>query len=104
MGMVPFLREVIGAIVWAAANMVYVGMRRKGARGFGRFAAFWAGLPTTLVALFVVREPSVPPLEPPPDDEERLLREIRVDRDQRSRAVPPGKSPAGEGTSETLRG
>jgi len=104
MGMIPFLREVIGAIVWAAANMVYVDMRRKGTRGFGRFAAFFAGLPTTLVALFVVREPGVPPLEPPPDDEERLLREIRVDRELRDRAVPPGGPTAGEGTGDTLRG
>lgn len=98
--MIPFLREAIGAIVWAAANLVYVGMRRKGTRGFGRFAAFWAGLPTTLIALFVVTEPTVPPLEPPPDDEERLLREIRVDRELRGRAMPPGRSRGVEGTGE----
>lgn len=101
--MIPFLREVIGAIVWATANVVYVGMRRRGTRGFGRLAAFWAGLPTTMISLFVVREPTVPPLEPPPDDEARLLREIRVDRELRERTVPPGRSPDVAGTDDTSK-
>lgn len=104
MGVIPFLREMIVAIVWAIANLVYVGMRRRGTRGFGRFAAFWAGLPTTFISLFVVREPTVPPLEPPPDDEGRLLEEIRLDRERRRRAVPPVSAPGVEERDDTAKG
>jgi len=74
-----FLETVIGAIVWSFANVLYVDLRRKGAKK-GRFLSFWVGYPGTLVSLCVVREGQVPQIEPPEDDEERLFREILADR------------------------
>lgn len=76
-----FLEWLIGAIVWTFANVVYVDLRRKGRRR-GRIISFIAGYPGTLISLFVVREGQVPRIEPP-DDDDRLLREIRVDRELR---------------------
>lgn len=87
--MPPFLEAWVGAIVWAIANLVYVDMRRRGDRGFGRIVAFFAGQPTTWIAFFAVGEGRVPRIEPPPDDEDRLLREIRVDRELRTRETRP---------------
>lgn len=77
-----FLQWLIPAIVWSFANVVYLDLRRKGRRR-GRFIAFFAGYPGTLISLFMVPEGRVPEVEPPPDDEDRLLREIRVDRELR---------------------
>lgn len=87
-----FLETVIGAIVWTFANVLYVDLRRKGAKK-GRVLSFLVGYPGTLVSLFVVREGQVPLIEPPEDDEERLLREIRADRSGRS--VGPEAGPEG---------
>jgi len=81
--MSAFLQWLIPAIVWSFANVVYVDLRRKGKRR-GRFIAFFAGYPGTLVSLFVVSEGTAPELGSPPDDEDRLLREIRVDRELRA--------------------
>jgi hypothetical protein len=81
--MQDFLRWAIGAAVWTLANVVYFDLRRKGVRGFGRFAAFWAGNPATWITLFMVREGRTEQIEPPPDDEDRLLREVRIDRELR---------------------
>jgi len=77
-----FLRWLVGAIVWTFANVLYVDLRRKGTRR-GRVLSFIAGYPGTLIAYFTVREGQVPRIEPPDDDEERLLEEIRVDRELR---------------------
>jgi hypothetical protein len=74
-----YLRVAVGAIVWTLANAVYFDLRRKGIRGFGRFAAFWAGNPLTWLTLFSVKEGTVARFDPPRDDEDRLLREVRVD-------------------------
>jgi len=89
--MTYFLQAILGALVWLVANVVYVDLKRKGIRGFTRFAAFWAGTPTTWISLFAVREGSQPSIDPPPDDEgEALLAEIR-----RERALNPGDSVTG---------
>jgi len=81
---VHFLQAVIGAIVWAVANVVYVDLKRKGIRGFTRFAAFWVGTPTTWLAFFALREGKQPTFQASPDDDdEALLREIRRDRQRR---------------------
>ena len=96
-----FLQWAVGAIVWTFANVVFIDMRRKGIRGFGRFAAFWVGNPTTWISLFVVKEGRVALVEPPPDDDARLLREIRVDRELRGLGparVIEGGGRAGEET------
>jgi hypothetical protein len=78
----PFLREIVGAIVWALANAVYIDMRRKGTRGFGRFAAFWAGLPVNFVWMALVKEGKAALVEPPSDDYGgELMREIWRDRE-----------------------
>lgn len=86
-----FLEVIIGAIVWAIANIVYVDLKRKGIRGFTRFAAFWVGTPTTWVALFAVREERQPTFQTVSDDDEALLLEIRRDRERRERMI--GGSP-----------
>ncbi|MGD2044957.1 MAG: hypothetical protein PVJ80_04730 [Gemmatimonadota bacterium] len=97
-----FLEAVIGAIVWTFANVLYVDLRRKGARK-GRVLSFLVGYPGTLVSLFVVREGQVPEIHPPEDDEEALLREIRADREDGSegpdRIEDPGQA-RGEGGPE----
>ena len=90
-----FLNPILAAIVWTFANVVYVDLRRKGRRR-GRVLAFFAGYPGTLVSLFVVQEGTDPQLEPPPDDEERLLREVRMDRARRiERSGVPAEAPPG---------
>lgn len=86
-----YLEVIIGAIVWAIANIVYVDLKRKGIRGFTRFAAFWVGTPTTWVALFAVREERQPTFQTVSDDDEALLLEIRRDRERRERMI--GGSP-----------
>jgi hypothetical protein len=92
-----FLSWAVGTIVWVFANVVYLDMRRKGVRGFGRFAAFWGGNPATWLTLFLVKEPTVDRIETPPDDEDRLFREIRVDRELRGLGMPdqPGDGARG---------
>lgn len=90
-----FLEPLLGAIVWTAANVIYVDLRRKAKRK-GRFISFIAGYPGTLVSMFVVREGTDPQIEPPPDDEERLLREIRVDRELRGGDGRGGEEPSAD--------
>lgn len=75
-----------GFLVWLVANVVYLDMVRGGTRGFWRFLAFWFGAPTTFLTLIFVKEGSRLTVEPPPDDEDALLAEIR--RDRRLRAGP----------------
>lgn len=77
-----FLEWLIGAIVWTFANVLYVDLRRKGEQK-GRIISFIVGYPGTLISLFAVREGRVPRIGPPEDDDGRLLREIRVDRELR---------------------
>ncbi len=81
--MLDFLQWWFGAIVWLVANVVYVDMKRKGLHGFTRFAAFWAGTPTTWIALFALKDGTQPSFERPDDDDTTLLEEIRRDRLQR---------------------
>jgi hypothetical protein len=78
----PFLHWSVGAIVWALANAVYVDMRRKGVRGFGRFAAFWVGFPVSFLWMALVDEGRLLPIEAQ-EDEDELLREVRRDREVR---------------------
>ena len=80
--MIPFLEQVIAAIVWAVANIVYIDMKRKGVHGFTRFAAFWVGNPTTWITLFALEDGVAPSFEPDADDDE-LLDEVRLDRARR---------------------
>ena len=88
-----FLEWLIGAIVWAFANVLYVDLRRKGVRK-GRVVSFIVGYPGTLLSLFAVREGTVPRIEPPDDDDDRLLREIRVDRELRGDEIGRALSPS----------
>ena len=92
-----FLKALVGAILWTLANVVYYDPKRKGVRGFGRFAAFWVGTPTTWITFFCVREGRYPTFEPPPDDDGALLAEIRSDRALRAGAEHRGE---GAGTVE----
>jgi hypothetical protein len=79
----PFLQWLVGAIVWALANVVFIDMRRKNVAGFAGVAAFVVGMPLTLITMFVVKERRGVPLEPPKDDEDELLLEVRRDREAR---------------------
>ena len=82
-----FFIWALGASGWVLGNAIYYDMRRKGVRGFSRFVAFMAGNPTTWLTMFLVREGQVAKFEPPPDDDERLFREVRMDRELRG--LPP---------------
>jgi len=88
-----FLQAVVGAILWALANVVYYDLRRRGVRNFGRFAAFWVGTPTTWLMLFAVREGRRPSFEPV-DDDDTLLAEVRMDRARRIAAEVSGRGDA----------
>jgi hypothetical protein len=102
------LRELIGSLVWLAANGLYIDMRRKGRHGLARIIFFWMGNPATWLWLFLVPEGKKPELPPPADDFDHLLEEIRRDRALSSGGGPaPGESPAvslgdeGEDAGET---
>ncbi len=86
-----FLKALIGAILWALANVVYYDLKRKGIRGFGRFAAFWVGNPTTWITFFCVPEGRRPSFAAPLDDDQALLTEIRRDRALRVAARGTGE-------------
>jgi hypothetical protein len=91
--MIPFVQALLGALVWLVANVVYIDMKRKGKRGFTRFAAFWAGTPTTWITFFALPEGKPPTFDPPSyDEEEALLEAIRLDR--ASRGLEPGSGEA----------
>jgi hypothetical protein len=96
------LRELIGSLVWLAANGLYIDMRRKGRHGLARIIFFWMGVPATWLWLFLVREGKKPELPPPPDDFDHLLEEIRRDRalsggGESTPGETPAVSPGGEG-------
>jgi hypothetical protein len=100
---IPFLEAVIAAIVWVVANVVYLDLKRKGIHGFTRFAAFWAGTPTTWITLLAVREGKQPTFHAPPEDDALdLLDEIRRDRALRGDERASGE--AGEGGSARAGG
>lgn len=80
------LHELIGSLVWLAANGLYIDMRRKGRKGLARIIFFWMGNPATWLWLFLVPEGKKPELPPPSDDFDELLEEIRRDR-----ALSPGE-------------
>jgi len=81
-------RQLIGSLVWIAANGLYIDMRRKGRRGFARILFFWMGIPATWLWLFLIPEgKNKARLEPPRDDYADLLAEIRRDR-----AMNPGSA------------
>lgn len=88
-----FLKAVVGAIVWAVANVVYYDMKRKGVHGFTRFAAFWAGTPTTWITFFVAPEGRVHHFNTQ-DDDAGLLAEVKRDRARREAL---GLGPGSEG-------
>ena len=91
---------IFGALVSIAANLIYIDKKRKGIRGFARICAFWLGTPVTWLWLFFLKEGTEPVLEPPPDDVEALLEEIRADRALRAgeEEARPGLGP-GDPTS-----
>jgi len=88
---------IAGLLVWVVGNVVYADKRRRGVGGFARFLAFWSGLPGTFFSMLLVDEGSQPALEPPPDDEDALLDEVRRARAQLIEAPDPE---TGDGTTE----
>jgi hypothetical protein len=75
-----FIQQLVGAVVWVLAVVVYLDLRRRGRHGFTRFIAFWAGMPVTFLSMFAVKEGSQPDIPAPPDDDLALLAEIRRER------------------------
>ena len=98
--METIVSAVAGFVVWVMSNVVYADKRRRGARGFARVLAFWFGLPATFWSMLVVDEGSQPALEPPPDDEEALLAEVRRERMERIESHHP-ESRAGQAEEES---
>ena len=74
------LQEFIGALVWMAANGLYIDLKRKGRKGLVRIIFFWMGMPATWLWFFLVPEGKKQDKLPPPDDAESLLEEIRRDK------------------------
>ncbi len=85
-----FLESLAAAVVSVVSNVTYYQRRRTGRGGVGRIVAFWCGVPFTWLTLFLVPV-GAPEVEPPPDDEDALLDEIRRVR----RAELHGPSGAG---------
>ena len=101
--------ELVGAVVWIMANVMYVQYRRDDLRGFKRFAAFWLGFPITVISAFGVAGPSADrriqlALEAQREAQEdgvveaALLDEIR--RDRASRGLGAGGSLGSEGPDD----
>ncbi len=78
--MSELLRAAAAVLVSVMANLVYFDMKRKGRHGFTRLLSFWLGTPVTWLSFLLLKEGSQPALEPPEEDDEALLREIRRDR------------------------
>ena len=76
------LEAIVTVVVSAVSNMVYLDLKRKGIHGFTRFLAFWMGNPWTWVTFFVVPEGTQQVFEPPPDDDARVLQEVRLLRER----------------------
>lgn len=73
--------ELIGTLVWLAANGLYIDLRRKGRGGLARIIFFFMGMPATWLWLFLVPEGRKrEELPPARDDYHDLLEEIRRDR------------------------
>lgn len=83
------LRELIGALVWMAANGLYIDLRRKGRPGIPRVIFFWMGVPATWIWLFLVPEGKGKKKLPPADDVQAILEEIRRDKALRSGTPSP---------------
>ena len=83
--------ELVGTLVWMAANGLYIDMKRKGRQGWARIFFFWMGIPATWLWLFLIREGKKPALPPPIDDFDGILAEI--ERDRALRAGEEGAAP-----------
>jgi hypothetical protein len=95
------LEELFGALVWMAANGLYIDMKRKGRKGWARIFFFWMGMPATWLWLFFIREGKKPLLPPPTDDFDGILAEIRRDKALRSVEGTGGEISPGPGRSES---
>lgn len=82
---------IIGGIIWALANLLYVDLKRKGRPGLSRIILFWMGTPLTWLWLFLIKDGSAPALEEAPDDAQAILADIR--RARRLEAGSPTHQP-----------
>jgi hypothetical protein len=102
-GLPKMFRELIGTLVWFAANGLYIDLRRKGRGGLARIIFFFMGMPATWLWLFLVPEGSrKEELASPRDDYHDLLNQIRRERAlgpglQRDVESSPDGGPAGAG-------
>ena len=82
------LEELIGTLVWLAANGLYIDLKRKGRPGIPRLIFFWMGTPATWLWFFLVREGKKEKALPRADDAQLLLEEIRRDKALRASQAP----------------
>ena len=93
-------QQLFTTLVWIAANGLYIDLRRKGRGGLARILFFWMGIPATFLWLFLVPEGKQQErLEPPEDDYQRILQEIRSDR-----ALPGAEEGSAPGDAEDRTG
>ncbi len=90
------LEELVGALVWLAANGLYIDLKRKGRPGIPRLIFFWMGTPATWLWFFLVPEGKKKAKLPPVDDAQAILEEIRKDKalrgspERADRGLPSG--------------
>ena len=86
------LEELVGTLVWLAANGLYIDLKRKGRPGIPRAIFFWMGTPATWLWFFIVPEGKKKKELPPADDAQALLEEIRRDKALRKARGEPERA------------
>lgn len=86
------LEELVGTLVWLAANGLYIDLKRKGRPGIPRLIFFWMGTPATWLWFFIVPEGKKKKELPPADDAQLLLEEIRKDKALREARGEPDRA------------
>ena len=86
------LEELVGTLVWLAANGLYIDLKRKGRPGIPRLIFFWMGTPATWLWFFLVPEGKKKVKLPQLDDAQAILEEIRKDKALREARGEPDRA------------
>jgi len=73
------LAQILAALVWITANIVYGNMVRDGRHGFRRLAAFYLGWPGTFLSYLTVRQVR---RVADPEDEARLRAQLELEEER----------------------